>query len=348
MSEVNLSEMMELDNEQDLPSEVILKTGVTVGDVPSLTKKDQSTRPNAVRWTFNPGVAVVDLTNESASYSVPFLGPIAFNKIQSIPTRVQAHKPFDMNLVPGPGGEDAEYDRIDRTSYQQAKDLEDKHSEKGVQILSQLFDAPDEDAAALNSLLFGSTIPCRPDPNNDRFPVPVLPNLLELLHKNATAAIRNARADGAAADAELIKSTAEELRDAIGRGIKWARAMIRDAQERFLDEKNPNRKFSALEERCYLALGEEIPDQLPLTTKARAAAGHGNVSIDSEALGRGVAAGLASAGVTIGQTQAPAETPAADIPAVGSKAEEVLKNIDFSVSEEDLANAEKVSDPLSN
>jgi hypothetical protein len=133
MSEMTLEELNEIE-EDALPTEVSLKTGVNVGDVPQFSKKDQDTRPNAVRWVFNPGVAIVDLTNESAANSVPFLNAVTFNKIQSIPTKQQRHKTFDLEMVPGPGGEDATYDRVDRTSYQQAKDLTDRHSEKGVQI----------------------------------------------------------------------------------------------------------------------------------------------------------------------------------------------------------------------
>jgi hypothetical protein len=170
-----------------------------------------------------------------------------------------------------------------------------------------MYDLSETDAAELNTLLFGSEIPCRPDPNDERFPIPVLPNLLEVLHRNATAAIRRRRRNGAKEDAAAYQAVAKQLRDAIGRGIKFARTSIKNAQERFLDEKNPNRKFSEAEERCYLALGEEIPDQMPLMTKGHAAS-QGAVSVDSEAIGRGIAAGFAAAGVTPGAA-APAAAP---------------------------------------
>lgn len=328
MSEVNLSELMEMDAETDVARDTSLKTGVNVGDVPKLTKKDADTRPNAVRWVFNP-FAVIDLTNESAAFSVPFLRNVIFNKIESIPTRSHTHKSFDWNALPGPGRSDAEYDRIDRTSYQQAGDLTSRHAEKGVQVLAKLFDATEEDAAELNTLLFGSEIPCKEDIHHDNFPCPVLPNLLEVLQQNANEAIRVARQQEQGAEADLIKSTAEEIRDAIGRAIKFARASISDAQARFLDEKNPHRKFSPAEERCFIALGEEVPDQLPLITR-KAAAGVGQ-GIDSAALGRGIGEGLAAQGVTL-PSVAVAEAPTV----VGATASEIVEKISFEVTDADL------------
>lgn len=327
MSELNLSELMDMDAEAEMPQDVSLKTGVNVGDVPKLSMKADETRPNVTRWVFNP-FAVVDLTNESAAFSVPFLNNVIFNKIESIPTRTQSHKPFDFNLTVGPSGDGAEYTKIDRTAYQQAGDIIDKHGEKGVVILSDLFDYSEEDAAELNTLLFGSEIPCKVDLNNERFPCPVLPNLLEVLQTNANEAIGIARRQGQGKDADTIKSVAEEVRSAIGTAIKYARASIADAHNRFLDEKNPNRKFSPAEERCFIALGEEIPNQLPFITKSQAAsAGQG---IDSEALGRGIAAGLADAGLS--QPVIPPVTP-------GAAAEKAVENVSFEVTDADLESA---------
>lgn len=260
---------------------------------------NEGIKPNATRWLFNP-FDVIDLRNEGASCGIFYLENVVFNKIKTINIHMSNGSPFDLaasnhydpqNMTHNPDA----YQPAPRTALMIASELIGKHGDKGVIEITGLLDQTDETAGNLNALLFGDEVVCVSDINNPEHPCPVLPNLLESLDANVRENIKGL--DKTTAD--VVLQTARQCRDAINLALRNARVRVDEAQKRILDENSPNRTLSYAEQRCYLALGEEIPNVMPLITKSVVAkAGQSQpAAIDSEALGRGIAAGLAAAGV---------------------------------------------------
>lgn len=248
--------------------------------------------PDATRWVFNP-YAVVDLTNLAHGCGFSYLKNVVFNRVRSINTAVAKSIDETGNAEPPlPGGHlshsDAHYNKEARTSYMIARELVERHGDKGVVIVSELT-GMEEDAGRINKLLFGDNVKAVEDVNEDGRPIPILPNLLETLRANAQEAMRQVHPD----DQDLVRSVAERCRESIRLAIRHARLTIDEAQKRFLEEKNPNRYFSNKEKRAYLALGQEIPNQLPLTTAS--AAGMAGAGVSGQAIADAVVAGVKTA-----------------------------------------------------
>jgi hypothetical protein len=291
-------------NEFASPS-TILETGAE-GNFEPEAEIDAIADPNATRWMFNP-YAYIDLTNLPAGCGFPYLRNIVFNRVRTLTFHMGKDVMQTSQAIPGGSHNPANYQQYSRTAYMIANELENKYGDKGVVMISELTGL--ENAAEMNKLLFGSDgIQAKEDVNAEGHPIPVLPNVLEQLQINATKAI----AEAADEDKPVIQAVARRVRDAIRLGIRHARLVIDEAQKRFLDEKNPNRYFSAAERRAFLALGEEVPSQLPLVTRSAAASASG-AGMSGNDIAQAVTAGVVAAMGSKPQGQV-AEAPVQTLP----------------------------------
>lgn len=322
--------------DDDLSGEFIqeavnLKTGISNNiDLPKIATPSRD--PNATRWLFNP-FEVIDLRNEPASCGMPWLKNVVFNRVSSIAMNIQQGD--SMNLPDSRRHNPGNYNSFQRTAEMIADELTAKHGMKGVVEVKDLTGQSDDTAENLNLLLFGSEVECVVDVNNPDFPCPVLPNLLELMEHN----VRTNTATLDAASKEAVFNTARALRKAIVDAIRNARARIDEAQRRLLDEKNPNRMLSHAEQRCYLALGEEIPNQMPYLAKSQAAAinGSGGGGFDGDALAKAVVAGVRAAMPQTAPNVTVTEAPAA--PVASDTSFETIRT--FSIGDRVLVNDQK-------
>jgi hypothetical protein len=322
--------------------ETTLRTGINQSRIVERERKPAE-NPNAVRWLFNP-FEVIDLRNEGASCGIHYLENVVFNSVKSIQANTAK---ADAVLLPGEGHRAENYDQFPRTALMISLELCNKNGDKGVIDLNLNGMSPDE-ANFINTTLFGDEVVCSFDVNNPDFPVPVLPNLLETMDLN----LRQFGASDATPTLKTqLATVARDIRRSVGLAIRYARARINEAQKRLLDEKSPNRSLSASEQRCYLALGEEIPNQMPFLTRS-AAQGVNTNGLNEQALATAVAAGVAAVYQAQGQIPAPQPTTTPTIPmsaptgignsdlSQSSTAEFTTPN--FEVEESDIDEAESV------
>lgn len=335
---VGIEDLLLEEEEVFVNKPVSLKTGTGVNIVES-KPVNEGVKPNALRWLFNP-FEFIDLTNEPASCGIFYLENVVFNQIKSIDINLSNGSPFELassnqydpqNLTHNPDA----YRVARRTALMITDELLGKHGDKGVIGITGLLEQDTQTAGDLNTLLFGEEVACVVDINHPNHPCPVLPSLLESLDANMRTNLKRLDAETAA----IVTSAAKQCRDAINLALRNCRTRIDTAQKRILDEKNPNRTLSYAEQRCYLALGEEIPNVMPFTTRSNSMGMNQpqGGALDSEALGRGIAAGLRDAGIS-------------PTPSVVEQAKTVVstngndKAPDFSVSEEDIADIDTLDE----
>lgn len=280
MNEEEFQDFM-TDEEDEFSSQPVgLKTGAA-GNYQEERQQPVAQNPNATRWLFSPFM-VVNLMNEGASCGFLFLRNIAFNRVRSISTNLgkdfldTGQSPRDASHNPN------NYTASPRTSYMIAEELTRKHGEKGVIEITELIGKENE-AAELNTFLFGDEVECVVDMNYPEHPVPVLPNLLEKLSANVQGA-----------NPETL-AIARKVRNSIQLAMRYARTRIDDAQKRMVEKGNPNKSLSADEQRCYLALGEEIPNQMPFLTRSATAGQSQGQGMDEQVLANAVSAGVKAA-----------------------------------------------------
>lgn len=294
---VGFEDLAAMDEELEIAAgPATIRTGMAKSIVQTVRRQD-GFNPNAVRYLFNP-FEVIDCTNLSAPTGFLYLPNIYFQEVKSIPTKVIPPDPFDLpKAVAAPGSlehEESTYVKVVRSAWAIASEMVEQHGDKGVIIVQPLTGQEDEETvAAVNQTLFGEEVACIVDVHNPDFPCPVLPLLLENMEVNYATFLKE---NHGTAEAELLGQVAKLARTSLNLAIRNARARIADAQKRIMEEKNPNRTYSPAEQRCFLALGEEVPNQTPFVTKSMAAAVNGS-GIDPVALGRGIAEGFARHGV---------------------------------------------------
>jgi hypothetical protein len=263
-----------------------LKTGVAKSTEVQPKLRQDTIRPNATRWAFNP-FEIVNLMNKPASCGLAFIYNVVFNKIVSLKINVASSSHDKIANLPNDPHDPNRYDKFDRTSYMIAREFEEHYGDKGVVIIEEITGEDDEEIVGnLNTLLFGDEVECVEDINSPEFPCPVLPTLLERMQVNVTKALPTLDADTRTA----VLNIAKKVRESVNQAMKNAQARIDIAQARVLDDKQPNRTFSHAEQRCFLALGLEVPNALPFVGRSQS---HQQQGIDSEAIGRGIAAGMA-------------------------------------------------------
>jgi hypothetical protein len=322
-----LKEIMSEPEESTLAPKTI-RTGVAGNQANPAKTVEDGIRPHAVRWVFNP-FEVINLMNKPASCGMLYLDNVVFNKIRSLKINVANSSHDKIANLPNDPHDPDRYQKFDRTSYMIARELEEHYGDKGVVIIEELTGEEDDGiAAGLNQILFGEEVFCAEDVNDPDRPCPVLPTLLEVMGARLADQLPTLDAETKSA----VKNAAKTVRVAIGRAMSNAQTRIDYAQARVMDDKQPNRTFSPAEQRCFLALGLEVPNALPFVGRSQA---QGQMQgIDEAKLGRAIAAGLSGA-------QA-APTFAPSIPNIPATAKTGAKIDDdsFIVSESDIEIAE--------
>lgn len=218
--------------------------------------------PTTHRWMFNP-FAVVDLTNLPTSCGVPFLKPGTFTKIGNINIYPAINDPFMLPPFAAGGGvhNPSNYTAVQRVALHIAMELEAKYGETGVIEVKQLAGASAETVRGISSVLLGDQVEAVIDDNFPSLPCPVLPTMAERLQQVRKSLKAKDQAT------QITREVCDALLTGINNAIAYCRAQIADAHQRFLTQNAPNRKFSAVEQRCFLALGQEVPNQLPLVSE---------------------------------------------------------------------------------
>jgi hypothetical protein len=280
-----LSDVLNEASQEPLAPKTI-KTGIAGNQVDPPKAREDSIRPNAVRWVFNP-FEVINLMNKPASCGMLYLDNIVFNKVRSLKINVANSSHDKIANLPNDPHDPDRYNKFDRTSYMIARELEEHYGDKGVVTIEELTGEDDgATAGGLNQILFGDEVPCVEDINDPEHPCPVLPTVLEIMGERLSTELPKLDAQTQTA----VKAVARTVRIAIGRAMTNAQARIDIAQARVLDDKQPNRTFSPAEQRCFLALGQEVPNALPFVGRSQA---YGqSQGIDEAKLGRAIAAGI--------------------------------------------------------
>lgn len=232
--------------------------------------KQQVIDVNKTRWLFNP-FEVIDLQN-GFPCGHDFLPNGRFVEIgtvyrlvtNAIAKRAVGGSPDNItNSTHDPGL----YHPEPRPAAYIASDLTNRYAEKGVVAIAAI--QTSDEAGLLAKIVLGEQIPSADDLNNPRHPVPVIPAWLEQIARNAAVAVRELNAAGETAIAAKVAQCAEEVRASLTLALNYCRKATNAAKERIVDPKSANRYFDAHEQRCLLAMGEEIPNELPMVTASQ-------------------------------------------------------------------------------
>lgn len=223
---------------------------------------------NKTRYLFNP-FEFVDLRNGVAPYGHPYLENGKFIEINTV------HRLVTNAIAKRSGKDDGVNNTHDKGLYHPegreamfiARDLTTRYAEKGVVEIESIANSAEADM--LSKLVLGTAIPSAEDINNPGFPVPVIPAWLEQINHNAKTAVKELKEAGAKDIAEKVTACTAEVRASLATAVKYCQKMTMSARERIADAKAINRFFDAHEKRCLLALGEEIPMELPLLTASQ-------------------------------------------------------------------------------
>lgn len=227
---------------------------------------------NKTRYLFNP-FEVVDLRNGVAPYGHPYLENgkfIEIGTVHRLVTNAKAERSVKGNSRSDNTHDAGLYHPEAREAMFIARDLTTRYAEKGVVEIESIANAAEADM--LSKLVLGTSIPSVEDINNPGFPVPVIPAWLEQIARNAKTAAKELKEAGAKDIAEKVTACTAEVRASLATAINYCQRATMAARERIADAKAINRFFDAHEKRCLLALGEEIPMELPLLTASQNAA----------------------------------------------------------------------------
>lgn len=222
---------------------------------------------NKTRYLFNP-FEFIDLRN-GAPCGHAYLNNGQFIQIDTV------HRLVTNAIAKRSGKDDGTNNTHDRGLYHPepreaifiASDLTNRYAEKGVVEIQSIQNAQEADMLA--KLVLGSPIPASDDLNNPQHPVPVIPAWLEQIDRNVRNAVTELRNAGENTIADKVTACASEVRAALATATLYCQRATNAARERISDAKSVNRFFDAHEKRCLLALGEEIPNELPLLTSSQ-------------------------------------------------------------------------------
>lgn len=234
-----------------------LQTGIaqaqTIGGA-----RQQQIDLNATRFLFNP-FDVIDLRNGYPT-GHSFLDNGKFIAIDTIYRYVSNAMAKRSGKADGNdnGHNKGLYTTEARYAAHIAGELLDRYSTKGVVEVK----VTKENAARIAQSVLGESIPVEFDPNNPDHPCPVIPAWLERIHKNVKNAPRNE-------DWDTVVRVAEEVKKALNTALNYCQQVTNTAKATLLDAKAVNRSFSPHDIRCFIASGEEIPNELPFLTKSQ-------------------------------------------------------------------------------
>jgi hypothetical protein len=242
-----------------------LNSGLAVGsDKPAPHTSETDAR--LIRYLFNPFV-IADLRSLSVAVGHDYLPNGVFIKIDAVEIRQAVHDPHS---APSPlaGRRDGAYEFITRQPGAIAAELLEIYAGSGVVEIAALRSMDnDEFLGKVTNRIFGKTIPSRTDVYETDFPVPVLPLWFENIEANSRVLI----AEKELSDKELadfLKKVLSELKTSFRTAIAYAKGLTQGANARMLDPNNRNKQLNPLERRAYLALGEDIPDQMPTVSRS--------------------------------------------------------------------------------
>ena len=227
--------------------------------------------PHAVRWLWNP-FAYVDVSDR------PVSGYLHLKAGQFIPITTQAERipePGQIFGVSSPGkrfGENGEhigtagadpngarYITQNRSAYKIANELADAYTDKGVQIIGSLTNVSNPQAVSqiYNELLREGLVFAQ-DQKHPDYPVPNLSLFDNHLRNVALPKARAMEIEGvkpADVIADVIKSVEQAIAHCRG---------VTDEARRAIANNLPgfSKSFDAYQKRCFLALGEPVPNDL--------------------------------------------------------------------------------------
>ena len=253
--------------------------GFTVEPVNAAPTPQQD--PNTQRWLFNPfrfikneDVAPVGHTEFEGGRFIPvknftFNSPLSGMTSSGAPigqgaTGIAGNelRHHDTHHV---GGAKAGDRYITRSAYQIADELTARHAEVGLMQITALFGVTDDETVNLmNRALISQGLEYVSDPNLPEHPVPNLVKLEQFLLTEGAARARVL--DNGDSPVKAGKMVAEVLAS-VRQAIAHCRAVTHKAIEVVSNRtKGYTHAYDAYQQRCFLALGEEIPSNIPFVT----------------------------------------------------------------------------------
>jgi hypothetical protein len=254
--------------------------------------------PNAIRWMFNP-FAYINVS-ERPTTGHQHLGAGVFIPITSQPHNValpnqpaltpQARYAISDDMskqwsglssesAPPPG-----YRQEIRSAYAISNELEDAYSDKGLRVLPSLtkFDNM-AGVAAIHQTFVADGLTYSDDPYQPNFPVPNLVKLEEYLVKVATPNAQKVASDLEVSPTAVISDILVAVRTA----LQTCRNVTRDAK-RVVANKTVGyvHAFDAWQSRCFLALGEKVPSDLPFISESGHMAAPGTLPVSNNEVDR--------------------------------------------------------------
>lgn len=215
------------------------------------------------RYFFNPWM-VCETRSLAAPVGYQFLPNGQIITVKAVTER-RTPPDYSYQSIPTP------YDRVGnpylntRQPGHIANDLILNYSAHGVTELTALRGIDDDAAiAGISKKVLGENVPVKVDIFFEDHPCPVLPLWMERIEENVNAAVEHYRDSPDAV--KMVTNVARNIRDAFSRARTAAKNLTDAAQSRMLQPNAANKKFDALERRAFIALGMDIPDQLPTVT----------------------------------------------------------------------------------
>lgn len=213
-------------------------------------KKTSDVSMKTVRYVFNPYI-VADCRDFLAPVGYDYLPNGAFIKLDRILDNVNTG---DVYAHPLSGTKNNKVSHI-RQPGQIFNDLMSRFGGAGLTELTSLRDFEDErEVAKLSETVLGLNIPSNTDVYNSDMPVPILPLWYESILENIKTAEQK--------EGVNLRKLHADLQTAFKQAIKHAQDAVDEANGRLLDPKASDKTLSQLERRAFLALGQEIPEQL--------------------------------------------------------------------------------------
>lgn len=262
-----------------------------------LEQNPNAVSPNAIRWLFNP-FAYIDVSGRPVTGHLHlqagvFIPITSQNNLIALPNQ-PALTPQAMYGV----GNDLSYQQVGmssnpmvtppgyrsepRTAYAIASELEDAYTDKGLRILPSLTKFDDMAAvSAIYKTFVEEGLIYTPDPYQPGYPVPNLVALESYLVNTAAPKAATFTDDLAVSPSAVIADILVAIRTA----LQTCRNVTREGK-RVVANKTTGytHVFDAYHTRCFLALGESVPSDLPFVSEQghMVAAGQGVAADTSE------------------------------------------------------------------
>ncbi len=250
--------------------------GFTNASIPRAVNAN-AVSPNAIRWMFNP-FAVVNVTTRPisghawlrAGVFIPITNQVDRQSVSGISASPGAmfdwqngNQP-EKNGIAEPGAPVGSYRDVTRTAFAISSEIEDAYTERGVRVLPSLTKFEDFDAVtALHRTLIADGLNFNADPYQPEFPVPNLIFLENYLAGTAMQIAAKLGNDLQINPVELVKDVLVSVRQAKKLCIEVTREAKRTVANKTIGYVHA---FDAYQSRCFIALGEQVPSDLPFVS----------------------------------------------------------------------------------